>query len=280
MNLFSAIKQGSKILKKSNIATSSLDAEILLAETIKKDRNYIILNQQTNLSNEDYAKYICIIKKRSIETPVAYLTKKKFFWNDEFIVNQGVLIPRPDTELIIDKVLEYSKTRNNLNILDIGTGTGCILLSLLKERKSFRGTGIDIDKLAVRNARMNMKKFHLTDRVKIIKTDIDNFNLGKYDIIVSNPPYINRVDYYKLDKGILNFEPKKALYGGLDGTSEIKKLIKKASGLLKIKGKLFIEIAYDQRKKVINILKKNKFHIDKITKDLNGHYRCIMSSKN
>lgn len=280
MNLFSAIKQGSKILKKSNIATSSLDAEILLAETIKKDRNYIILNQQTNLSNEDYAKYICIIKKRSIETPVAYLTKKKFFWNDEFIVNQGVLIPRPDTELIIDKVLEYSKTRNNLNILDIGTGTGCILLSLLKERKSFRGTGIDIDKLAVRNARMNMKKFHLTDRVKIIKTDIDNFNLGKYDIIVSNPPYINRIDYYKLDKGILNFEPKKALYGGLDGTSEIKKLIKKASGLLKIKGKLFIEIAYDQRKKVINILKKNKFHIDKITKDLNGHYRCIMSSKN
>ena len=280
MNLFSAIKQGSKILKKSNIATSSLDAEILLAETIKKDRNYIILNQQTNLSNEDYAKYICIIKKRSIETPVAYLTKKKFFWNDEFIVNQGVLIPRPDTELIIDKVLEYSKTRNNLNILDIGTGTGCILLSLLKERKSFRGTGIDIDKLAVRNARMNMKKFHLTDRVKIIKTDIDNFNLGKYDIIVSNPPYINRVDYYKLDKGILNFEPKKALYGGLDGTSEIKKLIKKASGLLKIKGKLFIEIAYDQRKKVINILKKNKFHIDKITKDLSGHCRCIMSSKN
>ena len=170
--------------------------------------------------------YICIIKKRSIETPVAYLTKKKFFWNDEFIVNQGVLIPRPDTELIIDKVLEYSKTRNNLNILDIGTGTGCILLSLLKERKSFRGTGIDIDKLAVRNARMNMKKFHLTDRVKIIKTDIDNFNLGKYDLIVSNPPYINRIDYYKLDKGILNFEPKKALYGGLDGTSEIKKVIK------------------------------------------------------
>ena len=233
MNLFSAIQQGSEILKKKNIATYSLDAEILLAEIIKKDRNYIILNQQTNLSNEDYTKYICILKKRSIETPVAYLTKKKFFWNDEFIVNHGVLIPRPDTELIIDKVLYYSKIRNNINILDIGTGTGCILLSLLKERKSFRGTGIDIDKLAVKNARMNMNKFHLADRAKIIKTDIDNFNFGKYDIVVSNPPYINRFDYYKLEKGILNFEPKKALYGGLDGTSEIKKVIKKHGGCLK-----------------------------------------------
>lgn len=280
MNILTAIQQGSYILKKNNIDSFNLDAEILLGEIIKKDRSFIILNHQKNLSHKEYTKYLFKINKRSKKTPIAYLIKKKAFWKDDFFVSQGVLIPRPDTELVVEKVLEYSKNRNNINILDIGTGSGCILLSILRERKFFRGIGIDIDKIAVENARLNMKRLHLNNRAKILKTDVDNFNLGKYDIIISNPPYINRFDYYKLDKDILNFEPKKALYGGLDGTSEIKKVIIKASWLLKKKGRLFLEIAHDHKNKVVSILKKNKFYINHIARDLSGHNRCIISTKN
>ena len=146
MNLNLAIIQGAKILNDNFIKNPYLDSEILMAKVIKKDRKYILLNSKTYLDTEDLNFFQKLIEKRSIGNPIAYLINKKFFWNSEFIVSNDTLIPRPDTELIIEKVLKLTVHKKKLNILEIGIGSGCIILSILKERKSFYGTGIDISK--------------------------------------------------------------------------------------------------------------------------------------
>ena len=146
MNINLAITQGSKILKNKFIPNSQLDSEILMAETINKDRKYILLNPYKSLLENDYKKFKLLINQRSLGKPVAYLTRKKFFWNSEFFITNDTLIPRPDTELVVENVLNLTKQKNKINILDIGIGSGCILLSILKERKNFYGTGVDISK--------------------------------------------------------------------------------------------------------------------------------------
>ena len=143
------------------------------------------------------------------------------------------MIPRPDTELLVDNVLQITKFKDSQNILDIGVGSGCILLSILKEKKNFYGTGIDISQNCINISRKNAKKLNLNSRVRLIKTNVDKFKIGKYDLIVSNPPYINKNKIKYLEKDVASFEPKLALNGGVDGLSEIRKVIKKSSELIK-----------------------------------------------
>ena len=146
MNINLAIYEGSKILKSKFIPNPVLDAEILMAKTINKDRNYILLNSRNTINKNDLNNFYKLIEKRSLGNPIAYLTKKKFFWNSEFLITKDTLIPRPDTELIVENILRLTKQKSKLNILDIGIGSGCIILSILKERENFRGTGIDLSK--------------------------------------------------------------------------------------------------------------------------------------
>jgi len=166
-----------------------------------------------------------------------------------------------------------------LRILDIGTGSGCILLSLLKERRNFIGTGIDISKKALNVARFNAKLHQLSNRVKFFNSDVDKFLIGKYDLVVSNPPYIKKNNIKYLEKDVVSYEPELALDGGKTGFSKISKVICRASSLLKKNGKLILEIGFDQKNKVIEILKKNRFYIDKIAKDYAKRDRCIISTK-
>ena len=137
MNISSAISKGSKILEKNLIPNSYLDSEILMAKTINKDRNYILLNSDIIIKKNDLNKFYKLIHQRSLGSPIAYLTNKKSFWNSEFFVTKDTLIPRPDTELIVENILRLTKHKNIINILDIGVGSGCILLSILKEKKIF-----------------------------------------------------------------------------------------------------------------------------------------------
>ena len=190
-----------------------------------------------------------------------------------------MLIPRPDTEVIIEQVLKLTKNKSKLRVLDIGVGSGCLLLSILKEKKDFIGIGIDKSRKCIVNSKINAINLNLKNRVKFFKSDVDNFNLGKYDLIISNPPYINKLSLKDLDKEILDYEPKLALDGGLDGLSEIKKVIEKSSELLKINGKFILEIAFDQKSKVKKILRKKGFYINKVLKDLANNDRCIVSTK-
>ena len=279
MNINLAITEGSKFLSSKFIPNSYLDSEILMAKTINKDRNYILLNPTKILKEIDLYNFYSLIRKRSLGNPVAYLTNKKFFWNSDFIVTQDTLIPRPDTEIVVENVLKLTKQKNKINILDIGIGSGCILLSILKERKNFYGTGIDISKKCVNISKINAVNLKISSRLKLFKSDVDKFNLGKYDLIISNPPYIKKCKLKYLDKDVIGFEPRQALDGGLDGLSEIRKVIKKSSELIKRNGKFILEIGFDQKNDVINLLKKEGFYINSTFKDLAKNDRCIVCTK-
>ena len=279
MNINLAIIQGAKVLKDSFIKNPYLDSEILMAKAIQKDRKYILLNSKRHLDIDNLNKFQKLIKKRSLGKPIAYITNKKFFWDSEFLVSNDTLIPRPDTELVVEKVLELTAHKKKISILDIGVGTGCILLSILKERKSFYGTGVDISKSCLNISKLNAIKLNVTSKLKLYKSNVDKFILGKYDLIISNPPYIKNFDLKYLDKDVAKFEPKLALDGGLDGLSEIRKVIKKSSELIKKNGMFVLEIGFDQKNKVISLLKKEGFYINSINKDLANKDRCIVCTK-
>ena len=279
MNINSAIIRGAKILEDSFIINPFLDSEILMAKAIGKDRKFILLNSNIHLKNKDLIFFENLIKKRSVGNPIAYLTGKKFFWNSEFNVSKDTLIPRSDTELIIETVLRLTLRKNKLHILDIGIGSGCVLLTILKERKNFYGTGIDISKNCLNISKLNAIKLKVNSKLKLFKSNVDKFITGKYDLIVSNPPYIKKSKIKYLEKDVAKFEPKLALDGGIDGLSEIRKVIKKSSDLIKISGKFVLEIGFDQKNKVINLLEKEGFYINCIYKDLGNNDRCIVCTK-
>ena len=279
MRIELAIKNGCSKLKKNRILTALLDSEILMSAATGKDREFIILNLKTEMKKEDYFNYKKLINERAKGKPIAYLIGKKYFWKYEFEISENVLIPRPDTEIIIEQILKIYKNKRNVNFLEIGFGSGCILLSLLKEKKNFYGTGVDLSSECLKISKINAKKLEIINRIKLFKSDIDNFNYGKYDLIISNPPYIKKLDLKYLEKDVINFEPKIALDGGLDGTSEIRKIINKASELIKKKGKLIIEIAFDQKYEVSKLLKNKGFYINSIEKDFANNDRCIVGTK-
>ena len=278
MNLESTVKKASQILKNHNIHSHELDAQIILSDIMGIKREFLITNNETNISKKVLEKYDIAIQRRIKKEPIAYIIGKKEFWSQDFKVNYSTLIPRPESELLIYKLISYFKNKR-INILDIGTGSGCILLSLLKELNLSRGIGIDISSTAVKTAKLNSKKLNLFYRSKFKVVGIDDFNVGKYDLIVSNPPYIALKDMKNLSKDILNYEPLIALKGGLDGLDLIKKVIYKSNHLLKANGLLGIEVGTNQYFKVLNILKKNRFRELHKEYDCNRNVRCIISTK-
>ena len=279
MNIQSAIIEGTNILHDKFIQTAKLDTEILMAKAIGKDRKYIILNNDKNLKSEKINEFEGLIKERSNRKPIAYLTNTKQFWKYEFQVTDDTLIPRPDSEILIEEVLKFSKNKNRISVLDIGVGSGCLLISILKERKNFYGTGIDINKNCLNISKINAKMLNVDNRIKFYKTDVDKFVLGKYDLIVSNPPYIKKYKIKYLERDVAKFEPTLALDGGLDGLSEIRKVILKSSELIKKNGKFILEIGFNQKNKIIKLLKEKGFYINSVSKDLSKNDRCIVSTK-
>ena len=278
MNLENTINKASQILKNHNIHSHELDAQIILSDIMGIKREFLITNNEINISEKVIEKYDNAIKRRIKREPVAYIIGKKEFWSQNFRVNYSTLIPRPESELLVYKLINCFKNKR-INILDIGTGSGCILLSLLKELHLSRGTGIDISSEAVRTAQLNSKKLNLFYRSKFKVAGIDDFNIGRYDLIVSNPPYITLKDMKNLSRDILNYEPLIALKGGLDGLDLIKKVIYKSKHLLKANGLLGIEVGTNQYFKVSNILKKNGFREVYKGYDYNNNVRCIISTK-
>ena len=279
MNINNAITEGEKILKDKLIYTSYLDSELLLSKAIGKERKYILLNPYEKISNYEIKIFKKLIKKRSFGKPIAQLINTKYFWDSKFYLTDDVLIPRPDTELVVENALKITKFKNKLSVLDIGIGSGCILLSILKERKNFIGTGLDISKKCLNISKINATNLNLTSRFRLYKSDVDKFSIGKYDLIVSNPPYINKHSIKYLERDVANFEPKLALDGGLDGLSEIRKVIRKSSELIKKNGKFILEIGYDQKNKVLKLLKKEGFYINSTLKDIALNDRCIVITK-
>ena len=279
MNIQTLLSRGFAFLNSSSISSAKLDSEILLSKALNKSREYLILNSKENLKQHNIDLFNNFLERRKKNEPIAYIVKRKEFWKENFYIDQDVLIPRPDTEILVEEVLKLFYKDSKLKILDIGTGSGCILLSILKERRNFLGTGIDVSKKALNVARFNTKLHQLSNRVKFFNSDVDKFLIGKYDLIVSNPPYIKNNDLRYLEKDVMNYEPRLALDGGKSGFSKISKVICRTSGLIKKNGKLVLEIGFDQKDKVIEILKKNRFYINKVVKDYRKKDRCIISTK-
>ena len=279
MNIQTAVQKAQLFLKKKNVENPVLDSQILMSEAIKKEKEFIILNLDKEISNKSFEYFNKLIYLRSRGEPIAYLTKKKYFWKYKFTVNRDVLIPRPDTEVLIEEVLRLTKNKDSLNLLDVGVGSGCILISILKDKKNFYGTGIDISKKSLDTCKINGENLGVINRLKLYKSDIDNFHFRKYDLIISNPPYIKKNKLKYLEKDVIGFEPKQALDGGIDGLSEISKVIERSSELIKKNGFLILEIGFDQKWKVKKMLENKGFYIKKIVRDLSNNDRCIVSMK-
>ena len=275
----SLLLDGHKILAESRTKTPKLDAEVLLSSVLNKNLKEIIIDKKINLNQSKINIFRQLIRRRKNGEPIAYILKKKEFWKYNFYVDCNVLIPRPDTEIIVEETLKILNNNKKNFVLDVGTGSGCIIISLANDCPNLMGTAIDISKKALKVAKINAKMHQLLNRIKFYNSSVDNFFKGKYDLIVSNPPYINNLELKYLDKDIISYEPLVSLNGGLDGSFVLNKVIKKSSSLLKIGGKLVLEIGFDQKYKVMSLLKKKEFYINKIVKDYANNERCIIATK-
>ena len=280
MDYKTILDQASDMLTNFKIKNPRLDCELLLSNSLKISRENLLLNLNNQINFTEQKKFKLLLEKRSKKMPISYILSYKNFWKSKFFVNNSVLIPRPETELIVEKALNYLPKKKSKKIIDIGTGSGCIIISLLLERPKSTGVGLDISKNALKVAKINAKLQQLNNRIKFINSDVDKYNGGKYDLVVSNPPYIKKTKISRLEEDVKNFEPKSALDGGYSGYSKIEKVIKKSVNLLKRNGNLILEIGYDQVYSVSYLLKKYGFYINKIFKDLSKKDRCIVGTKN
>ncbi len=277
MKAIKLIKMGSDLLKQKEVPSYLLDSEILLSKTLRKSREELLINLDLEISQNSYLKFKEYLLRRSKKEPIAYILEEKEFWSKSFNVNKSTLIPRPETELLVNKLLKIFKEKK-ISILDIGTGSGCIILSLLSELERSNGVGIDISNEAIIIAKKNALKHKLFNRVKFFNKSFDCVFNKKFDLIVSNPPYIETKDIKNLTEDIKKYEPRIALDGGNDGLDLIKKVIYKSKSLLKINGTLALEIGNEQIKKVSKILFDKEFRIYDIIKDYKENIRCVFAT--
>ena len=279
MNYFQTLKFGSNKLKLNNIDTHILDSELLLSYALNLPREKVLTNLDAKIKKSRFNSFKRLLYRREKKEPVAYIINNKEFWKNNFYINKDVLIPRPETEIIVEEVLKIVKPFSSKSLLDVGTGSGCIIISIIKERLNCLATAIDLSKKALNIARFNAKMHHLINKINFVNIDIDKIQDNKYDFIISNPPYIKKLNLSKLDESVKFFEPYIALEAGIDGLREIKKLIIKSNKLLKRNGRLIFEIGEHQSMIVKNILNDNGYYVNKVINDISSIPRVIISTK-
>jgi release factor glutamine methyltransferase len=276
-----AIAFAEQELKRSNNLNSRLDSEILVSHLINIPRENIYSKLKENLPSNKTEELQRLVSRRVKKEPIAYILNNKEFWSTNFYVDRSVLIPRPETEVLIDLILSQISNKNNyLNILDIGTGSGCILISLLKELAKAKGIGVDKSSKAIAVAKKNSIAQQVDNRASFKNVNLEEIKFDKkFDLIVSNPPYLPDVSLKNLNLDIKLYEPKIALQGGVQGIDFLCKIINLASKILKINGLLALEIGDNQFHILAKYLKKNRFKIlDKYIL-INKQVRCLLATK-
>ena len=278
MTIKEAIKRGIEELNKNEIEEPHLKARMLLENILEKSRQYIIANDEMNLNDEQENKYFCKIEKAIQHIPIEYLINKKEFMGIDFYVDENVLIPRQDTEILVEEVIKIAQKTNAKKILDLCTGSGAIAVSLAKYLPQSEITAIDISNGALKIAKKNAVSNNVENQITFISSDMfTNLNEEKFDIIVSNPPYIKTNVIDNLDIQVKN-EPHIALDGGKDGLYFYKKIINESYQYLKYKGFLCLEIGFDQKIDVIELIENtNNFDGTYSKKDLYDNDRIIIT---
>lgn len=257
-----------------------LDAKILLRHTLGVNNEKFELNKNDEISLTDLDNYFKLISRRLNDEPIAYIIGKQSFWNDDFKVNKDTLIPRPETELIIENIIKYFPEKNaKLRFADLGTGSGCIIISLLQEYINATGVGIDISEPAIKIATANKKLLSKPERLDFTINDFSNFNLNKFDIIVANPPYI-KIEDNNLDRSVYEYEPHLGLFAKKNGLNAYEIIINNAATVKANNFYLFFEIGINQANSVSKLLKNNNFKVISIENDLANIPRCIIAKKN
>lgn len=281
-NIEELIKTGTFTLKENGIDTARLDAELLLGNIIEKDRVYLITHKEDEVSKEDAEKYFDLIEKRRNKMPVKYILNKCEFMGIEFYVEEGVLIPRGDTEILVDEVLKIIEENQEMQICDLCSGSGAVGISLAHFRQNIKVDLIDYYPIPEKVSLINIEKNKLEDRVFFIKSDLleESIKNNKiYDIIVSNPPYIEECEIGKLMEDVKNYEPHTALNGGNDGLDFYRKIIDQSQYTLRESGILAFEIGYNQGEAVKPLMENNGFTNVKIVKDFASLDRVVVGIK-
>ena len=266
-------------LSKNNIPPIN-ERKIILKNILQQSDESIASNLEKNLKAKDINLYKNFLIRRLNQEPLAQIIKNKNFWKNNFFINNSCLVPRFDSEVIIEAVIKTFKNKQQkLNILDIGTGSGCLIISLLNEYKKSFGVGIDTSVKALQVANINKIKMSQKNRLRLINTSYKKYDSSDFDIIVTNPPYISKDEINKISEEVKNFEPLSALYAQSNGLKHYKEIIFKLQNPKK-KQIIFFEIGHKQSDFVTKLLKNNGFRIIEVFNDLSGIPRCIVTKKN
>jgi len=278
LSIKQALDNGTKILKNLSIESANLDSKILLLHTIDKTQEYLISRPDERLTDFEEAKFFTLIERRANLEPIAYIIGYKEFYGYNFYVNDKVLIPRPDTEVLVDAIIREVKESNITNplILELGIGSGCVSISLLLEIESANIIASEISLDAILVSNQNAQIHSVSNRLKIIHSNwFDNINEKKFDIIFSNPPYIPKSEAYLMGAETIRYEPHNALFMDNNEFNPYQYIAKDAKSFLKENGKLFLEVGFNQASSIIQIFESQDFVMDKIYKDFAGHKRVV-----
>ena len=275
------LQKNYKDLLNHNIQTAKIDSEVILANILNTTRINLITKQDVTLNKEQEDLFSKLVERRKQKEPVAYILNKKEFWNENYFVDKRVLIPRPETEILIELLLKKIKDKNKAyKVLDLGCGSGCLLISFLKEMRKSQGMGVDISSNALEVAKKNIELHNLNNRAKLVRLDLLTLHTkDKFDVIFSNPPYLSSSDYAKLSEDVKNFEPKQALVGGFNGVLYYKKIIALSQSALKKNGYLALELGDRQYRTISKLLQDHSFRILDKYQLINNEIRCILAAK-
>jgi len=269
-----------EILYSNGDSISVFEKKLLLSHVLGLSNEKLNLTQSEKVGEKDIKNFEQLINRRKNSEPIAYLTNIKSFWKNDFYVDQSVLIPRSDSELLIESVIEYfPDLTKTYNFLDLGSGSGCLIISLLNEYLLSSGTGVEIDKEAIKVSEKNKEFLLNKDRLKFLERDFSNYDTSSFDIIISNPPYIPFEEKKDIMKEVRNYEPSKALFADEKGLYFYRKIIENLSKHLKRKQFLFLEVGINQPDGVVKILKNNNFNVVSIKKDISNIPRCIIAER-
>lgn len=280
MTIAEALQTSARRLADMDLRDPGRDASYLLTFAISRDRAFVIAHPEYELSSSEAAKFNSFIERRSMSEPVQYITNKQEFFGLEFFVDPSVLIPRPETELLVEHSLDFLRSRTSRRFLELGVGSGCISVSILKNEIGASGFAFDVSENAIKTASRNAEAHGVADRLTFDVSDLfDNVPQEQFDLVVSNPPYIASDEYAELDREVRDFEPTIALTDGNDGLSVIEKILLTSPKYLASGGLLLVEIGWKQSDAVLGMIDPSQWSSVEMIPDLQGHMRTLKALK-